>query len=93
MSSDHRYIHAQWPAPEGIRALLTTRREGVSQGAHASFNMGLYSGDDQEDVWMNRRQIARDFGLSGSPQWLKQVHGTDVIEAKPGGEEQEADAS
>lgn len=93
MSSDHRYLHAQWPAPGHVRALVTTRREGISQGPFASFNMGLYSGDDQEDVWMNRRQIARDFRLSGSPQWLKQVHGTEVIEAESSGEEQEADAS
>ena len=54
--------------------------------------MGLRSGDVAEHVQANRQQMLTDFGWQHQPQWLKQVHGTDVAAASGKGEEQEADA-
>lgn len=92
MQYRERYIIADWPAPENVRALVTTRRDGFSSGAFSSFNMGIYSGDGSRTVEKNRAQLAIDWQLDNSPQWLKQVHGVNVVQARPGQEEQEADA-
>lgn len=92
MPCHERYIIADWPAPENVRALVTTRRGGFSKDSFSSFNMGIYSGDNPETVEQNRAQLTSDWQLNRPPQWLKQVHGVDVIEARPGQGEQQADA-
>ena len=92
MQFHERYLIADWPAPGNVKALVTTRRGGFSEGTFSSFNMGIYSGDNPEIVRKNRTQLLVDWQLEYQPQWLKQVHGVDVIEARPGQEEQEADA-
>ena len=92
MQHCERYLLADWPAPANVKALVTTRRDGFSSGVFNSFNMGIYSGDDPETVTKNRRQLTVDWQTEHPPQWLKQVHGVDVIEARHGQPEQEADA-
>ena len=92
MINQERYLMADWPAPANVCAVVCTRRSGFSSGQFSSFNMGLYSGDDQSDVWKNRHAIEQDWSLKHSPQWLKQVHGTDVAEARADQKELEADA-
>jgi copper oxidase (laccase) domain-containing protein len=37
----------EWPAPAGVRAFMSTRHGGVSQGTYGSLNLGLHVGDDQ----------------------------------------------
>ena len=74
-----RPIIPDWPAPAAIRAACSTREGGVSVGAYAGLNLGKSSGDDGAAVDDNRRRLFADLGLPGSPEWLRQVHGTRVV--------------
>lgn len=76
-------IAPDWPAPAHVRALTTTRAGGVSAGAYASFNLGDHVGDDPAAVAQNRAQLREQLGIP-EPSWLKQVHGTDVVEVSFG---------
>ena len=73
------WIVPDWPAPPGVKSLITTRNGGVSAGAYASFNLGLRTGDDEAMVHANR-QLLRAW-LPQDPKWLRQVHGAKVIVA------------
>ena len=70
-------IVPDWPLPNGVRALITTRRGGVSRGAYASLNLGSHVGDDPLAVDENRRLVGAL--LPAEPLWLNQVHGTRVF--------------
>jgi purine-nucleoside/S-methyl-5'-thioadenosine phosphorylase / adenosine deaminase len=85
------WIVPGWPAPPNVRALVTTRNGGVSTGCYASFNLGLRTGDDPRAVESNRA-LLRSF-LPQEPRWLKQLHGTKVVDADAPGDTPEADAS
>lgn len=74
------WITPQWSAPANVRALVTTRQGGVSEGAWASMNLGLHVGDRPEAVRCNRARL-RDC-LPAEPAWLEQVHGTRVVDAE-----------
>ena len=76
-----RYITPTWPAPEGVKAFVTTRRGGVSIGAYQSFNMGLNSGDNKESVLLNRKQLTTDWNWKEPVLWVKQIHGTRLVSA------------
>jgi hypothetical protein len=67
---------ANWPAPENITALSTTRLSGFSQAPYDSNNMGLGIGDSDHHVMQNRQQLAELLHLPGEPQWLRQTHST-----------------
>ena len=92
MNNEHRYLIPDWPAPARVKACVTRRGGGVSKGNFSSFNLGIRSGDVPERVLANRQQMREDFGWSIEPQWLNQVHGTQVVKASDSGEEQEGDA-
>ena len=66
---------AEWSAPPGVRAFVTTRTLGDAKSAGARARLGSL--------------------LPSPPVWLKQVHGTSVVEAAAvvPGEPPEADAS
>jgi hypothetical protein len=87
----HDWIEPDWPAPPGVRALLTTRAGGFSRGAFAGLNLGLGSGDDVETVTRNRASLRK--WLPAEPLWLRQVHGTTVVETCDTDESPEADAA
>ena len=89
--SSHGWIVPDWPAPPRVRALITTRAGGVSGGAFAGLNLGLRSGDAIEDVTRNRASLRQS--LPAEPMWLRQVHGTTVVEADVAHESPEADAA
>ncbi|WP_257266362.1 peptidoglycan editing factor PgeF [Endozoicomonas sp. ONNA2] len=89
--SSERYLWAHWPAPEGVKALVTTRKGGLSEAGFCSFNLGLYSGDVRDTVQANRQQLKQDLAIT--PLWLKQVHGVEVADANADQQETEADAS
>ncbi|CAM2146254.1 polyphenol oxidase YfiH [Pararobbsia alpina] len=69
-----------WPAPAGVRALVTTRRGGISRAPYDSLNLGLHTGDDREHVLANRRALSE---LAGDARfaWLEQIHGNEVVDA------------
>lgn len=91
--NDERYLWADWPAPDHIKARVTTRKGGVSEAGFTSFNLGLYSGDEQKKVYANRQLLQRDVHFAKAPLWLKQVHGVNVANAQTDRQETEADAS
>ncbi len=82
-------ILPDWPAPTGVKSLMTTRQGGVSATPWASFNLGDHVGDDPVHVAANRERLRQH--LPAEPFWLRQVHGTRVVEA--GSNAREADAA
>lgn len=69
-----------WDAPSHIKAISTLRSGGLSQGAYASLNLADYVGDDERFVTRNRALLDSVVGLPQNPRWLKQVHGTHLVE-------------
>lgn len=88
-----QWLTPHWPAPDRVRALVTTRAGGFSTGPYAGLNLGDHVGDDPEAVARNRRLLTRALGLPGEPLWLRQVHGCDVARAGRDGPGCEADAA
>jgi purine-nucleoside/S-methyl-5'-thioadenosine phosphorylase / adenosine deaminase len=81
------WIVPDWPAAGRVRALVTTRAGGVSTGGFASLNLSARVGDDPGFVKRNR-EILRSC-LPDEPVWMRQVHGTTVVDtarAAPGAE-------
>ena len=62
----------------GGTALFTTRRGGVSEGAFASLNLGLWTDDDAANVDANRERVRTAAGAERLAQG-RQVHGTRVV--------------
>ena len=85
------WIVPDWPVPERVRALITSRNGGDSAGPYASMNLGLRVGDNPDAVEANRR-LLKHF-LPAEPRWLDQVHGTTVIDADTVTQPIQADAS
>jgi polyphenol oxidase len=84
-------IIPNWPAPQHVRALQTTRLGGVSSAPYNSLNFGLHVNDNPMHVAQNR-QLLSEF-LPSEPVWLNQVHGTQVVDAANTTCVPEADAS
>jgi polyphenol oxidase len=89
---DAQWIVPQWPAPPGVRALITTRAGGFSSGSFGAIDgaggMNLSLGspatpgvatDDALAVARNRERLRA--GLPRMPCWLHQVHGASVMDA------------
>lgn len=72
-------IIPDWPAPRGVRACSTTRIGGVSQMPYDALNLGAHVGDRPEAVLANRQRLVTLADLPTMPQWLNQVHGTQVV--------------
>ena len=70
------WIQPEWPAPLGVRALMTTRQGGVSSPPWNSMNLGTHVGDSPEHVQLNREQLASQTGKTHV--FMDQVHGTRV---------------
>jgi len=91
MLSEADLIFPDWPAPANVQILQTTRNGGHSQGQYASFNLGDHVGDDPLTVAANR-QLLSPF-VPTEPVWMRQVHGTKVIDAGQASCLPEADAA
>lgn len=87
------FVFPDWPAPANVKAVTTTRIGGVSSGCYAMLNLGTRAGDSPEHVQYNRRIVAQALALPAEPAWLRQVHGTDVIDAGDAMRERAADGS
>ncbi len=95
-TADLTLIRPDWPAPENIRVVCTTRAGGASQHPWASLNLGDHVGDAPEHVLENRMRLANVCGLPADAfGWLNQVHGTEVagLPARDATTVPEADAS
>ncbi|MEZ5571990.1 MAG: peptidoglycan editing factor PgeF [Halioglobus sp.] len=76
-----RFIRPDWPAPEGVLALCTTRQGGCSAHPYNSFNLAQHVGDSEQAVAANRAVLAAQLPAGSQLSWLSQVHGRDVVEA------------
>lgn len=76
MSSD--WLRPDWPAPENVKALVTTRSGGVSLSPFDSMNLGEHVGDQSAAVARNREILQGETAVE--PLWLTQVHGTQVVQ-------------
>lgn len=87
------FLAANWPAPSNIKAGVTLRSEGVSAAPFAHGNLALHVDDNPEHVLNNRQSLADKLGFSTEQfQWLEQVHGNHVVEAKADQKVRVADA-
>jgi len=100
MPSEPTLIDPDWLRPEftgqPVQAFMTTRAGGVSQGAHASMNVGGAVEDDPAAVAANRARVSQ--ALEAQAVFLHQVHGSDVARlapehAVPGAPQLKVDAS
>ena len=66
-----------WPVPDGVHAVCTTRTGGVSVAPYDSLNLGDHVGDDPNFVAANRAILQQTIGAK--PVFLNQVHGTQVV--------------
>lgn len=73
-------IQPDWPSPPNVRALITTRAGGVSEGPYRSLNLGDHVADRTDAVAENRGRLRRL--LPNDPVWLRQEHGATAIEAE-----------
>lgn len=71
-------IIPQWPVPARVRACSTQRQGGVSLSPWNALNLGGHVGDKPEHVAQNRQRLVEQAGLPAMPQWLEQIHATDV---------------
>lgn len=72
-------------AADGVLVAFTGRAGGVSRAPYESLNLAARVGDDPAMVEENRRLVAAALGFA--PERLvfaRQVHGADVLEARPG---------
>ncbi|WP_185057728.1 laccase domain-containing protein, partial [Pseudomonas brassicacearum] len=75
------WLIPDWPAPDRVKACVTTRAGGVSLAPFDSLNLGDHVEDDPAVVGENRRRLTDRFAIR--PARLRQVHGIDVVEADP----------
>jgi len=75
------WILPDWPAPQHVRACVTTRNGGASQAPFDSFNLGDHVDDNPAAVAANRQRLQQLLGCQ--PAWMSQVHSSAVVEADP----------
>lgn len=83
-------VQPDWQVSPRVRALITTRDGGVSEGPYGRWqdgaalaggmNLGLHTGDDPVHVAGNRARLLALAGQS-SAAWLEQVHGAQIVSA------------
>ncbi|MBB5192543.1 hypothetical protein HNQ50_003287 [Silvimonas terrae] len=73
------FLMPDWPAPDNVMAVMTTRTGGVSSAPYHGFNLGVHVGDDPAAVAQNRAILRQH--LPSEPKWLNQVHGIQVATA------------
>jgi YfiH family protein len=71
-----------WQLPMGVQALCTTRLGGVSLPPYESLNLGDHVQDEPQHVAQNR-DILKQTLQGARPVFLKQVHGSDVLNLEP----------
>ena len=85
-------ITPEWPAPENVKALMTTRTGGVSVDPYDSMNLGTHVGDLAASVEKNRDILNCALKLPCDPIWLNQTHSTIVADHQICKSGDEADA-
>lgn len=75
---DADWIVPRWPAPPGVKAIMSTTAGGQSQGLWAGMNLGDHVGDAPQSVAANRQRLG--LALGARPVFLRQVHGVQMAE-------------
>ena len=78
--SDLKLLIPDWPAPENIRAVVTTRTGGFSDPPFDGLNLAFHVGDDPAQVQKNWSFLQQHAQLPGIPQRISQIHGEKVVE-------------
>ena len=81
VSDADSFFVPNWPVPDSVGSAISLRCGGVSNGQYSSNNMALHVGDSVVNTQTNRAALVKRLNLTGTPVWLEQVHGTDVIYA------------
>lgn len=84
--SAHDWLVPDWPAPQGVHALCTTRSGGISAAPFDSLNLGDHVGDDAAAVAANRARLQAALHAvtpGARPVFLQQVHGAQVLALGP----------
>ncbi|WP_342128545.1 peptidoglycan editing factor PgeF [Hydrogenophaga sp. OTU3427] len=68
------WLVPDWPAPDAVRAVFTTRGGGVSAAPFDSLNLGDHVGDAPAAVAANRGRLQETLGVQAV--FMQQVHGT-----------------
>jgi YfiH family protein len=71
------FLPLNWQLPSNIKAVVTTRKGGVSEGNYASLNIASHVDDNPENVLKNRELLRQH--LPSEPLWLKQNHTTNIL--------------
>jgi len=79
MVTEPQIIVPDWPAPDHIKAMSTTRIGGFSSSPYDSLNLALHTHDDGSIVIKNREHLQESFHLPSRPVWLNQIHSKKVI--------------
>lgn len=80
MSTRNRFIYPNWPVPDNVNAVMTTRHGGVSQAPFGTLNLGTHVDDKPKDVSRNRAILKQSLNLPNEPLWLNQVHGSQIAD-------------
>lgn len=80
-STDNRTIQYELLQPQkGVTAFSTLRHGGVSKGAYASLNCGLFTNDVPEDIAANLQAAFQSAGIQPREVFLPhQVHGDGIL--------------
>ena len=72
------WLQPDWPAPQQVRAVFTTRLGGTSSAPYDSLNLGDHVGDVPAQVQANRAALQQAIGAQAI--FLRQVHGSQVLQ-------------
>lgn len=93
---DSMLLRPDWTVPAAVQACTTLRRGlqvGISAAPFDDFNLGAACGDLPSAVQHNREALGWIAQLPAPPQWLRQVHGVDVVRVDAMQPAPEADAA
>ena len=72
----------EWEAPGPYRVAFSSRTGGVSDGAFESLNLGVYTDDEPENVYENRRRLCARVGVEPETATMAwQFHSAEVVKA------------
>ena len=82
LNPSHPHLHPdwllpQWPAPNRVKAVCTTRSGGRSKAPWNDLNLGNHVGDDPTDVARNREVLQH--GIGARSVFMEQVHGSRML--------------
>jgi YfiH family protein len=92
-NNPYHWLVPDWPAPERVKAISTTRQGGFSQYPFNNMNLGDHVNDNSAIVRKNRRHLKKSLNLQNEPLWLTQIHSNKVSNADAENPEITADAS